>query len=658
MTLDSLLGVGLLVWAVSLLALAALRLVSTFSPHGLERGLAASVCVAALAVAENLVLGRLDLGADRVALSVSALITWLLSRPVLPAPSVRVGVELLDTWRGLDERARTIAGAAGGLAIAWAGVSLIHPTLDQDSAYYHLPTVVNWISDGSPGSIDVVSAAFPTGNYPITNEVLLSWIGGISHNIGFLLLWPVTCAGLLAGSMWLALRTLSCPRWASAAGIAALLLIPIIARTVSSLDTDLASITWLAVCIALCVRAGTGRGSPELLAVATVAFALAVGTKTSVAPVGLAALVTAFIASPARPRALTVAVSLVVSVGVGGVWYLRNWLEHGSPLWPFIKTPGGDPLPPAIEGFGVRFIDNPLGTLDGRVSEYLSDLGAAPLMVLSAVALALLSRDRRLGLAGLAVAASAFVWAAAPVTGAPPGDASFFTTTGDRYLMGTLLLAAGVLALASARRGAAARVAGVTLIAVVAWGAIDLLIGGDESPTGWIIIAGGVAGGVITAAVQRFGNLAGERWPAAGIAIASVTLLVTTAAYPAQFPSRFRSAGAISKPLQPTLPGIPELLTFFNGVPGFEDGDETLRFVGAPIIGPLTGGSLRHDVELADATDPCFGVTDAEPGWIVIASATANVAPEAECLRGIEPEATLGEGSLLTLEVYRLGAAG
>ena len=163
----------------------------------------------------------------------------------------------------LDSRARILAGASGGLAIAWAGLSLLRPVLDQDSAYYHLPTVVNWISDGSPGSIHVVSAAFPTGNYPVTNEVVLGWIGAISHNMGFLLLWPVACAGLLAASIWLALRSLSCPRWASAGGIAAVLLIPIVARTVSSLDTDLASITWLSVCIALCVAPEPAKGAPR-----------------------------------------------------------------------------------------------------------------------------------------------------------------------------------------------------------------------------------------------------------------------------------------------------------------------------------------------------------------------------------------------------------
>ncbi len=652
MTLDSMLGVGLFAWATSLLALTALRLVSAISPRGLERGLATAVCAAALAVTESLALGRFDLGTNRFALLASTLIAWGLSRAVLPTPSVRLRDELPEAWRSLDPRARTVAGAAGGLGIAWAGLSLLQPSLDQDSAYYHLPTVVNWIANGSPGSIEVVSAAFPTGNYPITNEVLLSWIGGISHNIGFLLLWPVACAGLLAGSVWLALRALSCPRWAAGAAIAALLLIPVVARAVSSLDTDLASITWLAVCVALGVRAGTGRARPELLAVATVALALAVGTKTSVAPIGLAALTAALVASPGRPRALTMATALVVSLGVGGVWYLRNWFEHGSPLWPFVETPGADPLPPAIDGFGVRFIDNPIGTLDGRVGEYLSDLGAGPLLMLSAGVLALLSGDRRLRLGGLAVAVSGFVWAMAPVTGAPSGDASFFTTTGDRYLMGTLLLSAGVLALVASRRGAVARVAGALLISAAAWGAIDLLIGGDESPSGWVLLAGAAVGGAIAAAVQSAAGPARGGRMAVSVAVASVTILLAIAAYPAEFPSRFRAAGAISGPFEPTLTGIPQLLRFFGEVPGFADGEETLRFAGAPIIGPLTGGSLRHDVELADANDPCAGASASGAGWLVI-TADAAREPAADCLRDLEPEATLGAGSLLELEVYR-----
>ena len=72
MTLDSLVGVGLLTWAISLLAAAALRLVSTFAPRGLERALAAIVCVTAALVTASLILGRIDLGTDRVALRLRA----------------------------------------------------------------------------------------------------------------------------------------------------------------------------------------------------------------------------------------------------------------------------------------------------------------------------------------------------------------------------------------------------------------------------------------------------------------------------------------------------------------------------------------------------------------------------------------------------------
>ena len=108
----------------------------------------------------------------------------------------------------------------------------------------------------------------------------------------------------------------------------------------------------------------------------------------------------------------------------------------------------------------MRFIDNPLGTIDGRVGAYVSDLGAGPLLIVVAVVLALLSRDRRFRVAGAAVAASAFAWAAAPVTGAPPGDAAFFTTTGDRYRSQRCSYQRALLALMAGWRGGVARVAG------------------------------------------------------------------------------------------------------------------------------------------------------------------------------------------------------
>src|SRR5204863_251929 len=42
-------------------------------------------------------------------------------------------------------------------------------------------------------------------------------------------------------------------------------------------------------------------------------------------------------------------VALVAAVGVGGVWYLRNWGQHSSPLWPFSSAAGGDPIPLGIQ---------------------------------------------------------------------------------------------------------------------------------------------------------------------------------------------------------------------------------------------------------------------------------------------------------------------
>jgi hypothetical protein len=425
---------------------------------------------------------------------------------------------------------------------------------------------------------------------------------------------------------------------------------------VSSLDTDLASTAWAAVTVALCIRVGAGKAPPELLAVAVVASALAYGTKTSVAPLCLLALIAALLIAPRRRRLLPVVASLVVALGVGGVWYLRNLIDHGSPLWPFVGTPGADPIPTAIDGLSVRFIDNPIGTLDGRVGQYLGELGAGPLLIAAAIVLALLCRDRALRLAGAAVAASTLIWAVAPVTGAPDGAAAFFTVTGARYLMPTILLAAGVLALVAARSGRVALAARGVLVVAAAWGAIDLLVGGDESPTGWILLAGALAGGGAVALLAGRERAGGARaWVLPATALACVIALLALAAYPSVFLTRFRAAGLISKPFEPTLPAIPEMLTWFDGQPDFTEESGPVRFADSALIGPLTGGGFEHDIVLLDPAAGCEEIDPGAGGWLILGSTAEHESNAAGCVGGLDPATTLGEGSALEIQVFRLG---
>ena len=98
-----------------------------------------------------------------------------------------------------------------------------------------------------------------------------------------------------------------------------------------------------------------------MLAPALVAFFLAIGTKTTVAPLGLIVLAAALWAlrHELRPVLAPLAGALALGLLAGGVWYLRNLFDHGSPLWPFVTVPWGDPAPKVIDAVSTSLLSRP-----------------------------------------------------------------------------------------------------------------------------------------------------------------------------------------------------------------------------------------------------------------------------------------------------------
>ena len=399
----------LLVAAFAALAFAARRVVGPVAAPGLERFVAAAPLVGGAAALETLLLGRFGLGGEPVALAGAAGLTAALAL-ALPRP------EATGVWGPLDRREKAIWGALAGIGLVWLAWILRRPLIGIDGVTYQLAEAVSWVGSGDTGSAVQTFYDIPTASYPLTNEVLLSWVVGISGSLAPALLVGPALAVLLGASGWLGLRRLGVPRPATGLALTSILTLPFVVRGVGQPGSDIPAAAWLACAAALVACSGR---RPALLGPAFVAAGLAVGTKTTALPLTAVLVAAALLLHRRELRRPAVATGLAAGALVGLGWYLRNLFEHGSPLWPFA---GGEAHPPLFEALDHSLLERPRATLRGRLGVYFDDLGGAVLLFPAAVAAAVLVRRRLVVAMGLAAAGSLLVWVAGPVAGLPDID--------------------------------------------------------------------------------------------------------------------------------------------------------------------------------------------------------------------------------------------
>ncbi|MBD0281641.1 MAG: hypothetical protein ICV69_05540 [Thermoleophilaceae bacterium] len=609
----------LLALAVLALGHAALRLASRIAPSGLERAVVAIVFGVAAAVLEALALGLLGLGANAVALSAAAALTWIAALALLPTPRTSVVGEVSVWWRRLGPPWRLAAGALIGSFAAWVIWQLGNPSIGFDGSVYHYAEVAGWIANGRPGSILALSYDLPYGNYPLTDEVALTWAAGIARSWVPLSLWnPVMLVVLMLAS-WLTLRNLAVPARAAALATTALVTPPVVTRQLNEPQTDLPTLAWVACTAALAT--GAGR-RPALLVPAIVSGGLALGTKTTSAGMVAAALAVGVVLARRRapPPARWLAVSLVAAFAVGGIWYARNLIDHGSPFWPFASTPWGDPGPAFLNLIDTRFADRPLETLDGRLGDYTARLGGIWLLLLGAVvvlAAAPLVRGRRLRRALIAAGAISvlgmFLWSIAPGTGeqTAPGQllGSGWPISTVRYILPAAFAAMVAVALAArapARFGIAAT---WLLAAAAAWSVVATArVPAPYTPPPWALVVGGTAGALVVAAatvVSRMADRTDARLRDAPMGALAVAAAVAVGAALAPAADGFVARHA---QVAGTSALAPRVVGWFAAQPWFREGDRDIAFISRTLLAPLAGDHFTNRLELLPRTTGCARV--------------------------------------------------
>ena len=618
--------------AVAALLGAGFRLASLTTPKGLDRTLAAIIYAAAIAVFEALALGAFGVGTKALPLGIVAGLTWVTAVLVLPAPDIAPGGELVAWWRRLGPRTRVALGILVGVAVAWTVWLLRHPSIGLDSNLYHYLEVARWLHDGHTGGFERLDYGISYSSYPLTNEVLLAWSAGIGRSWVPLALWMPAMLALAGVALWHGLRSLAVAPVLALFAVAALLTLPLAVRELNEPSNDVPAVAWLACTGALCAGA---RRHPGLLAPAVVAGGLALGTKTTtLVPLTLGLALAAWtLRGRLRALARPLALALVAAAAVGGIWFIRAVILYGSPLWPHLALPWGEPQPPFFSLIDQSFIGRPAATLRGREDVYFQRLAGGLVLVLGAVlAPAAATRlagvrpspaQRRAVLAAGAVATLAIAaWLLAPVTGLPrarglerPGD---LAVSGLRYMLPALLAAIVAVALAARTSGRTAFAAGAVFGAATGLNIGALAdLGPPYTPSLLVLVAGAAFGlGLVATALVADRTLRGRRAAmltgAVGAGMLAAVLGGSLAAAAPGYVERF------SRLEQSTALGR-EVAAWFVTEPGFAEGHRPIAFATRAPIAALAGDRFNHPLNVIPPFETCPRVAErARTGWVVV----------------------------------------
>jgi hypothetical protein len=600
-----------LVAAVCALGSAALRVGQRLTAGPvLERVLVAAPIAATFAVCWTLALGLVGLSGGLVALAAGPILAWALTRwLLLPGPVPSIAAQLTERWNRASRPERAAALALAGVAAASILDVALDPGFNVDALSYHLADVMGWLHSGRAGAVQTFSYDFPVGYYPVTTEVLLTWVLGISRSFAPLAVWSTAIAALALAGLWRCVRLLSVPRIVAAAAVAAFATLPIfvIGLNFDGPSTDLPAVAWLACAAALSAGA---RRRGALLAPALLAAGLGVGTKTTVAPLAAVVLVLgAWSArSSLRPSRWWLAGGAVGGLLVGAPWYVRDTLTHGWPLWPFDSGPNSDPLPHAMSLFKVSFLDRPVATVRTLSNDYLNSLAGGLGLMLGVLAVPLLTRSRAALLAAAVAIAALLAWAVAPFTGlARLGPLQVLAPTTTRYMLSAV--GACVVAIAVAARDAPPLgrrlMTSLLLAATVGSLVSDANSGFPSAPNFFYLLAGAAVG-------------AGAGWVASSIRPPIKLGLVRVAA-----PLLAVVFLALSAPgwlwRESEHAGYAHaLLGFMMAQPGFISGSQPISFAPA-VVATLAGPRLRHPIELIPARASCAAVqARLKRGWVVV----------------------------------------
>jgi Dolichyl-phosphate-mannose-protein mannosyltransferase len=317
------------------------------------------------------VLTALALGWLALAVAVAA---WAGVRPA--ATRARLAGSL-ERWAPLvRDPAVALAAILVAGTLAWrVFLALRLPIVDYDGWSYHLVFGDVWIQHDA---LVVVPQRIWTAGYPANGELLTTWLMAFTHSdafAGFTSILPIPIGIVAVTGLARALGATR--RFALLAGLVFGMTPAMIAQAGTSYR-DAVAVTFPVATWWLGLRVVQGDRSISTVALLGIAAGIAVGTKGTNIPLtapiliacGVVLLLELWRAVGPRARAAGARargtprswVARLVVLGVpvlvlGLVWYARNWLLYGNPLYPFAIGPWAGPTTLVAFAFEVRDLE-------------------------------------------------------------------------------------------------------------------------------------------------------------------------------------------------------------------------------------------------------------------------------------------------------------
>ncbi len=407
----------------------------------------------------RLVVGLVSFASQLIGVELLCGAIALLYSPVVMAVHVAIAVTV---WRTVPARPRrvsepgrlTLTNVALGSVLAFVGALAVQfsftgtPT-DIDDTTYHLSNAAFWIQVHSLWTLPPVNPGILTNAYPSDGELLVSWVMQPFHGPQLAAL-PILLFGLLTlASCALIAETLGGRPSVGLLGGATLVLAPLSWQTqVHSALTDWTATGGLIASVAL-VLYGHGRAQWRWPLLAGLALGIAVGSKDTAVVPAATVVVLGMILFSVRSRWRASALVVVGTVILAGLWFVRNAVDTGNPLYPEAVGIGGRTLLQGAVSPVTRYSTSLLqdvahgdsAALRAWITSVRLTIGL-PIVVAAGALLCFVGRTRRsvLGLcAGLSVVWFV-IYLGEPYTG--PAAVPIFIAEQLRYALPALTLAA------------------------------------------------------------------------------------------------------------------------------------------------------------------------------------------------------------------------